>query len=47
MTEKQIIKLMKFPLTDQGNAERLRFFRQQVEVPARYRLWLYWNGHRW
>ena len=48
MTEKQIIKLMKFPLTDQGNAERLRFiFGNRWKYLPRYRLWLHWNGHRW
>ena len=48
MTEKQIIKLMKFPLTDHGNAERLRFiFGNRWKYLPRYRLWLHWNGHRW
>ena len=48
MTEKQIIKLMKFPLTDQGNAERLRFiFGNKWKYLPRYKLWLHWNGHRW
>ena len=48
MTEKQIMKLMKIPLTDQGNAERLRFiFGNKWKYLPRYRLWLHWNGHRW
>ena len=48
MTEKQIIRLMKFPQTDQGNAERLRYiFGNTWKYLPRYKVWLHWNGHRW
>ena len=48
MNEKQIAKLMEFPQTDRGNAERLRFiFGSKWRYLPRYKVWLRWNGHRW
>ena len=46
--EKQIIKLMKLPRTDAGNAERLRLlFKNTWKYLPQYKSWMHWDGHCW
>ena len=46
MKRNQVIKLMEYPLTDAGNAERLHeiFGKKWVYVPKLGR-WMQWDGH--
>ena len=48
MQKSEIIKIMTFPLTDAGNAERLQ---TMMAADWRYipeiRKWLHWNGQHW
>lgn len=42
----QVIRLMEYPLTDAGNAERLHeiFGKKWVYMP-KFRKWMQWDGH--
>ena len=46
MKRDQVIKLMEYPLTDAGNAERLHeiFGKKWVYMPG-FRKWMQWDGH--
>ena len=46
MKRNQVIRLMEYPLTDAGNAERLHeiFGKKWVYMPG-YRKWMQWDGH--
>ena len=48
MEQKQIHKLMNLPLTDSGNAERLRIlFGRSWKYLPQYRTWMHWEKHGW
>ncbi|MBQ3366668.1 MAG: hypothetical protein IJG43_08300 [Acidaminococcaceae bacterium] len=48
MNEKQIIRLMKMPRTDAGNAQRLlELFGNTWKYLPQYRSWMHWDGHCW
>ena len=48
MKEKQVIRLMKMPRTDAGNAERLLdLFGNTWKYLPQYRNWMHWDGHCW
>ena len=46
MKRNQVIRLMEYPLTDAGNAERLHeiFGKKWVYMPG-FRRWMQWDGH--
>ena len=46
MKRNQVIRLMEYPLTDAGNAERLHeiFGKKWVYMP-KFRRWMQWDGH--